>query len=345
MDLKPGDSAATGQRDWGVKYRLTVDYAGPNSRIDPYPGHTRLCEEVATLLQGAALLDKDDGISGYFQVALHPDSKPITGVYTPLGVRVFNVMPLGINVAPTVWNELMASKFGDLPGTFTLMDDIIRFTKLVPGESRVELELRHLALLEVFLDRVVAAKLKLKLPKAVHAVEELEALGMIYNGDTMRKTEWTYGVLANYPAPTGPKKMQRFLALGQYYGRYTEGYAKLVAPLRQLERKTRWGKNDMAPGSTEHNLFLQIKNTLTEDVRLALPDWTREFVIKSDFSNIAMGGALLQEDSNGKLRGGVRAAGGGAESAGKRFAAFLARRMGRAGPAGQSNGSGWQQRE
>jgi hypothetical protein len=34
---------------------------------------------------------------------------------------------------------------------------------------------------------------------------------------------------------------------------------------------------------------------------LALPDWSKEF-IKSDFSNKAMGGALLQEDKNGKIR-------------------------------------------
>ena len=286
----------------GVKFRLTVDFAGPNSRIEPYPGHSPLCEELASLLQGAVLIDKDDGISGYFQVALHPDSKHLTGVYTPLGVRVFNVMPLGINVAPTTWNELMAGKFGDLGGTFTLMDDVLRFTKPVPGETREQLEMRHLDLLQSFLDRVVAAKLRLKLPKSVHAVEELEALGMIYNGDTMRKTEWTYSVLRDYKTPTGPKQMQRFLALGQYYAKYTEGYAKLVAPLRRLERKQRWSKDDMAPGTPEHDLFLQIKERLTEDVRLALPDWSREFIIKSDFSNTAMGGALLQEDKDGKIR-------------------------------------------
>ena len=237
-----------------------MDFAGPNSRIEPYPGHSPLCEELASLLQGATLIDKDDGISGYFQVALHPDSQHLTGVYTPLGVRVFNVMPLGINVAPTTWNELMANKFGDLGGTFTLMDDVLRFTKPVPGETREQLEMRHLDLLERFLDRVVAAKLRLKLPKSVHAVEELEALGMIYNGDTMRKTEWTYSVLRDYKAPTGPKQMQRFLALGQYYGKYTERYAKLVAPLRRLEKKTRWGKDDMAPGTPEHDLFLKTRS-------------------------------------------------------------------------------------
>ncbi len=172
----------------------------------------------------------------------------------------------------------MANKFGDLGGTFTLMDNVLRFTKPVPGETREQLEMRHLDLLERFLDRVVAAKLRLKLPKSVHAVEELEALGMIYNGDTMRKTEWTHSVLRDYKAPTEPKQMQRFLALGQYYGKYTEGYAELVAPLRRLEKKTRWSKDDMAPGTPEHDLFLQIKERLTEDVRLALPDWSREFV-------------------------------------------------------------------
>jgi hypothetical protein len=36
--------------------------------------------------------------------------------------------------------------------------------------------------------------------------------------------------------------MQRFLALGQYYSRYTEGYAKLVAPLRVLEEKAEMGE-------------------------------------------------------------------------------------------------------
>jgi len=121
---------------------------------------------------------------------------------------------------------------------------------------------------------------------------------MIYNGDTMRKTEWTYSVLRDYKAPTGPKQMQRFLALGQYYGKYTEGYAKLVAPLRSLERKTRWSKGDMAPGTREHDLFLEIKERLTEDVRLALPDWSREFIIKSDFSDTAMGGARTQDQAD-----------------------------------------------
>ena len=37
-------------------------------------------------------------------------------------------------------------------------------------------------------------------------------------------------------------------------------------------------------------------------MRLALPDWSRDFITKSDFSDTAMGGALLQEDKDGNIR-------------------------------------------
>jgi hypothetical protein len=94
--VEPGDAVAARQgkgRNEPDSGFCGTKICGLNLILD-----TRRC---ALLLQGATLIDKDDGISGYFQVALHPDSQHLTGVYTPLGVRVFNVMPLGINVTPT----------------------------------------------------------------------------------------------------------------------------------------------------------------------------------------------------------------------------------------------------
>ena len=285
-----------------VQRRVTVDCAGPNGRIVPPPGCIPTTSQLADLLQGALLMDKDDGFSGYFQVELDEESKHYTGVYTPLGIRVFNVMPLGINVAPAEWNELMAQKFGDLPGMFTLMDDFIRFSKASSEtESREELEMRHLDLLDEFLRRVIASKMRLKLPKSAHAVEELEALGMVYTGDSVRKTDWTYKVLREYPAPAGPKQMKRFLALGQWYSTYVDGFAGMVAPLRVFERKERWAKGDMQEGTAEHDLFLRVRDRMAEELRLALPDWSKPFIVKSDWSETAMGGALLQKDAKGRI--------------------------------------------
>ena len=54
----------------------------------------------------------------------------------------------------------------------------------------------------------------------------------------------------------------------------------------------------MAEGSDERKL----KAELAKRVRLPLPDWSKEFFTKSDFSKEAIGGALLQKDGNGKLQ-------------------------------------------
>ena len=287
-----------------VKRRLTVDFWGPNSRIDPPPQHIPTVGELAERVHKAVLFDKDDAISGYYQWKLHEDSKRFTGVYTPLGTRVFNCMPLGINVAPSVWNGAMAEKFGDMPGdrVLTLMDDFVKFTPAKEGVSREDLEMDHVKLLDEFLTRVEAMRLKLKLPKAEHAVEEIEALGMRYGHGKMEKTGWTTSVIQEYPAPRTAKQMERFLALGQYYGNFVENYATLVLPLRELQRKKRWDKTDMAEGSKERQLFERVKGELAKELRLALPDWDREFIIKSDFSKEGIGGALLQKDEKGNLQ-------------------------------------------
>ena len=287
-----------------TKRRLTIDFWGPNSRIDPPPQRIPTVAELADRVCKAVLFDKDDGISGYYQWKLHQDSKRFTAVYTPLGLRVFNCMPLGINVAPSEWNGAMAGKFGDLPGDrfFALMDDFLRFTPKKEGQTRAEVEKEHLELLDEFLTRVENAKLKLKLVKAVHAVEEIEALGMVYGKGKMAKTDWTTSVIRDYPIPTSAKRMERFLALGQYYAPFVEDYARLVAPLRYLQRKKRWDKKDMSEGSEERKRFEHVREELTKELRLALPDWSREFIVKSDFSNEAIGGALLQKDSKGKMQ-------------------------------------------
>jgi hypothetical protein len=113
-----------------LERRLTIDYFHQNGAMAPPPERIPVVGELADRLHGAVLFDKDDGISGYYQWPLHEDSKRFTAFYTPLGLRIFNCMPLGINVAPSKWNGAMADKFGHLPGNrlFSLMDDFIRMT-------------------------------------------------------------------------------------------------------------------------------------------------------------------------------------------------------------------------
>ncbi len=132
-------------------------------------------------------------------------------------------MPLGINVAPGEWNAAMASRFKDMPADrfFGLMDDFMCWTRQEEGKSRAETENSHLDLLEQFLQTAQEGRVTLMLPKAHHAVDELEAVGMMYGHGKMWKTPWTTTQIQNYPMLSGPggaKNMQRFLALVMYYG-------------------------------------------------------------------------------------------------------------------------------
>ncbi len=295
----------TTDRDTGeLKRRVTFDFWGPNSRINPGPQRVPLHHELADRARHAALWDKDDGFSGYYQYPLDEDSKYLTGVYTPLGVRVFNCMPMGINVAPTVWNTAMAEKFKELPldRLFLFMDDFMRWTNSAPGKTRSEVEKEHLEHLDAFLTKVEEAALKLKLPKAQHGREEIEAIGMMYGGGKTWKTDWTTQVVRDYPLPRGGKQMERFLALGNYYAQFVDNYAGRVTRLRVLARKKRWSRGDFADGTQEREDFDAIRDALSERMKLEMPDWTREFIVKSDWSQEAMGAALLQAGDDGKLR-------------------------------------------
>ncbi len=46
----------------------------------------------------------------------------------------------------------------------------------------------------------------------------------------------------------------------------------------------------MAEGSAERKLFEKVRSNLLENLKLAVPDWSREFVTKSNFSDEATGG-------------------------------------------------------
>lgn len=126
-----------------TKLQATVDMR-VNQFITPPHGYAPQATALNNCLIGAGLIDKDDGIQGYYQWPLHEDSQCFTGVYTPRGVRVFTVMPLGINMAPARWNELMVVhvfKGTDPHSFFLFMDDFISWTVLKLEEMQEQFEL------------------------------------------------------------------------------------------------------------------------------------------------------------------------------------------------------------
>jgi hypothetical protein len=57
----------------------------------------------------------------------------------------------------------------------------------------------------------------------------------------------------------------------------------------------------MREGSPERVLFEKVREELLTKLKLSVPDWSKEFITKSDWSEEAIGGALLQRGEDGTL--------------------------------------------
>jgi len=114
------------------KHRFCIDFRRVNDTThkDAYP----LPQITVTLnkLRGARYLSTLDLKSGYWQVPLASESRPVTAFTVPgKGLFQFKVMPFGLHSAPATFQRLLDNVLRpDLePYVFVYLDDIIVISK------------------------------------------------------------------------------------------------------------------------------------------------------------------------------------------------------------------------
>jgi len=110
--------------------------------------------------------------------------------------------------------------------------------------------------------------------------------------------------MEGYPKPIILKELQAFLGATNYYRKFISNFADISRPLIDLTRgcKTKDGKTKLAWTQEALDAFHKLRTVLSEDIVLKFPDFSRPFVLVTDASKTAIGGALQQEDNNGTLR-------------------------------------------
>ena len=105
--------------------------------------------------------------------------------------------------------------------------------------------------------------------------------------------------MLNIAVPTTKKQVRALLGLVGFYRRYIPSFASMVAPLVELTKKTvptkiRW--TDECQKS-----FDEVKQVLSSEPILLLPDFTKPFTLRTDASSVGLGGVLMQEGNDGSL--------------------------------------------
>lgn len=277
--------------------RFCVDYRHTLNRHIvrkswPLPNLETCLDAVGT----AAFISVADILSAFWQLPVDEDHIERTAFVTPSGKYCFLRMPFGVCNAPWLFQHMMSLTLGHLgpdTGILSYMDDIIVLNSTFET---------HLASLEQLFAALQAAGLTLKPSKVQFGQKEIEYLGHVISAKGISVSTDRIQAITQLPTPTCIKDLRSVLGMVNFVRRFIKDYAEITAPLvlltgKDFVLKSRFKK---AWSTEQDNAFERIKRVLSSAPVLHFPDFSREFVVHTDASELGAGAFLAQPTPDGK---------------------------------------------
>ncbi|CAH1415271.1 unnamed protein product [Lactuca virosa] len=98
--------------------------------------------------------------------------------------------------------------------------------------------------------------------------------------------------IVEWESPKNVSELRSFLGLINYYRRFVSRYSARASPLTDLlKKKVIWEWTDKCQRE-----FDELKNAVTKEPVLKLPDYSKPFLVQTDGSDFAIGGFWIQEE-------------------------------------------------
>ncbi|XP_026452100.1 uncharacterized protein LOC113352503 [Papaver somniferum] len=138
-------------------------------------------------------------------------------------------------------------------------------------------------------DNVPKSK-KEEIPRKASGEEELEYLGHIITAKGVAADPSKAYSMLSWPTPTSLKEMRGFPGLTGYYRKFVKGCGSICKLLDDLLKKNAFLWNEEAKDA-----FQELKETLCKNPVLALPDFSKPFILEADACARGVGVVLTQE--------------------------------------------------
>ena len=168
----------------------------------------------------------------------------------------------------------MESLLQGIPHVIVCFDDIV-----VSGKDDPD----HLASLEMVLNRLSKAGLKLRLDKCLFMQPEVTYCGYVVNGDGVQPVAAKVEVISNAPEPKDVSQLRAFLGMLNYYHKFLPDVASVLEPLHKLLRKgAKWEWLEKQSAAFEN-----AKELLKSARLLVTFDPQKDLILESDASLVS----------------------------------------------------------
>lgn len=266
--------------------RLTIDYRLLNDITVKTRYPLPKISEILDKLAGSRYLSSFDLAHGFFQIALHKDSRAYTSFSCYLGSFQFKRLAQGHCCSPALFQATVDRVLCDLNHSQIYVDDLIVGTRDFVS---------HLLELRQVFERFRKYKLKIKPGKSELGRTEVTYLGFLISNTGIKPAPKKQKVIESWAPPKDPDDIIRFLALCSFYRGFVPKFSELEFPLRQLTLKEAREKPFVLTEEARA-AFETLKSKLLSPPLLAYPDLNKPFLIMSDASHVGVASLLLQHD-------------------------------------------------
>ena len=276
--------------------RFCIDLRHLNNRTIKDAYSLPRIEETLDCLNGAKIFTSLDLKSGYWQVEMEEESKPLTA-FTVGPLRFFECerMPFGLTNAPATFQRLMESCLGDLHLNWCIiyLDDIIVFSE-TPQE--------HIKRLHGVFQKLASAGLTLKPSKCEFFKKKITYLGHVVSEKGIEVDPKKTEAVQKWPIPKTVTDVRSFLGFTNQYRKFIPKYAHVAGPLNELisgdNLKKKKKEVQWTPKCQE--AFEVLKEYCCTTPVLAYADYKKPFRLHTDASDLGLGAVLYQQDEKGK---------------------------------------------
>ena len=265
------------------KNRFCVDYRKINANTvldnEPIPN----MEEIIAEVGGAKYFTKLDLSKGYWQIPVREEVREKTAFVTPDGQYQFRVLPFGMVNAPALFTRMMRSLLHGLPRVVHYIDDILIYSS--SWDEHVD-DVRRL------MTRLREAHLTARPTKCHIACSSVEFLGHIVGKGEVKPTPEKIEKVMSASRPTTKKEVRSFLGLVGYYRKFISNMSSIAAPLTDLTKKD--APTKVIWKDVHEQAFHTLQSRLSNFPILRLPETDKEFVLRTDASDVGIGAVLMQ---------------------------------------------------